>query len=454
MRATVLRPRRRWWPRWTLRLRLTLFYGALFLVAGAGLLTITYELVANSPSATSRNAVLFSKSRFARLPQPLPNPGGGPGLIVAQGRSGGGKVQLQAYAGKVSATFRKVTAAQQVQLQQLAGKAQVVLHRQQSAQLGALVTRSAIALGIMAILSIGLGWLMAGRALRPVRTMGARARGISERNLHERLALEGPDDELKELGDTFDELLARLESAFESQRRFVANASHELRTPITVERTLVEVALADPDATVESLRGTCTRVLAASEQQERLIEALLTLARSQRGLVSRDALDLGAVAGEVLQGVRPSGVRVESELGQALTTGDCALVERLVGNLLDNALRYNLERDGWVTVWTGVRDGRPTLEISNSGPVVPATQTGELLEPFRRLDGERTDTRGAGLGLSIVAAIAVAHDAGLRPTPRPDGGLDVEVSFPAAAAAHETRPLEYSGIAGPRNLLS
>jgi signal transduction histidine kinase len=195
-------------------------------------------------------------------------------------------------------------------------------------------------------------------------------------------------------------------------------------------------------------------VLAAGEQQERLIEALLTLARSQRGLVRKDELDLGAVAGEALFAVHPSGIRVESELGPALTTGDCALVERLVGNLLENALRYNLARDGWVTVWTGVSDGRPTLRISNSGSVVSAAQAGELLEPFRRLDGERTDTRGAGLGLSIVAAIAIAHNASLLPTPRPEGGLDVEVSFPAAAAVHESRALEYSGISGPRNLLS
>ena len=200
-----------------------------------------------------------------------------------RGPPNGDAVQLRAYAGKVNETFRKLTTAQRAQLKQLAGRARVALHNQQSSQLDALLTRSGIALGIMAILSIGLGWLVAGRALRPVRTMSVRARSISEHNLNERLALEGPDDELKELGDTFDELLARLESAFDSQRQFVANASHELRTPITLERALVEVALADP-APSESLRVTCERVLAAGEQQERMIEALLTLARSQRGI--------------------------------------------------------------------------------------------------------------------------------------------------------------------------
>jgi signal transduction histidine kinase len=437
---------RRWLPRWTLRLRLTVLYGSLFLVAGAALLTITYELVSHSPTQARFGPVAITANGpgAALLPKPLPAP---------RGNGPAGAVQIRDYAGQVTRTFRRVTVAQQKQLQTFATKAKVALQQQQSDQLGALLTRSGIALGIMAVLSIALGWLIAGRALRPVRTMSARARGISERNLHERLALEGPDDELKELGDTFDGLLARLEAAFESQRRFVANASHELRTPITLERTLVEVALADPDANVDSLRRTCARVLVASEQQERLIEALLTLARSQRGLVRKDELDLAAVAGEVLLGARPSGVRVESELGSALTTGDCALIERLVGNLLDNALRYNLERDGWVTVWTGVIDGLPTLRITNSGPVVPAAQTGELLEPFRRLDGERTDTRGAGLGLSIVAAIATAHDAAMSPAPRPDGGLDVQVSFPPAVAVYEPHELEHSVTPAARNLL-
>jgi signal transduction histidine kinase len=264
--------------------------------------------------------------------------------------------------------------------------------------------------------------------------MNTRARGISERNLHERLALDGPDDELKELGDTFDELLARLESAFASQRQFVANASHELRTPITLERALVEVALADPAATTESLRVTCERVIAAGEQQERLIEALLTLAKSQRGLDERSEVHLDEVAGEALLNLRPSGVRVDSELGSAVTLGDRAVLERLAGNLVDNALRYNVEHGGWVSIWTGSSEGRPTLRVSNSGPVVPEDEVAGLTAPFHRVNGDRTETRGAGLGLSIVAAIAAAHGAELSTTPRRAGGLDVEVRFPAVAA--------------------
>jgi signal transduction histidine kinase len=288
----------------------------------------------------------------------------------------------------------------------------------------------------MAILSIGLGWLMAGRALRPVRTMSTRARGISERNLHQRLAIGGPEDELKELADTFDELLARLESAFESQRRFVANASHELRTPITLERTLIEVALADPDTTVDSLRATCQRVLAAGEQQERMIEALLTLARSQRGLESRQPVDLAASAGDAVSAMRSDGIDLRIELDDARTTGDAALIERLISNLLDNAVRYN-ETGGWVEVRTEVDDGVPVVRVTNSGTVVPAAQIGTLTEPFRRLNGDRTDQHRLGLGLSIVAAIAAAHGAALRTSPRAEGGLEVEVRFQPVAGAWE-----------------
>jgi signal transduction histidine kinase len=431
-------------PRWTLRLRLTLLYGGLFLAAGAALLAITYELVVHSSSQPASRSLIFSRSPGIDVPPPnaVPPRFAKQGVLVqARGRNAPPST-FQAYAGRVNATFRRLTAAQNEQLHQLAGKAQVALHVQRSAQLGALLTTSGIALGIMAILSVGLGWLMAGRALRPIRTMSARARGISERNLHARLALEGPDDELKELGDTFDELLARLESAFESQRRFVANASHELRTPITLERTLVEVALADPGATLDSLRDTCQRVLAAGEQQERMIEALLTLARSQRGLKSRHELDLSEVAGDALAGLLPTGVRVEAELAEAPAYGDPALLERLISNLLDNAVRYNREHDGRMWLWTGARDARSLVRVSNTGPVLTPEQARAMIEPFRRLGGDRTDTGGAGLGLSIVAAIARAHDAELSITPRSGGGLDVQISVSAPVWAASATPRE------------
>ncbi|HEY1592046.1 MAG TPA: ATP-binding protein [Solirubrobacteraceae bacterium] len=421
---------RRWLPRPTLRLRLTLLYGGLFLAAGTVLLVITYELVAHSPASTVHGQFVVARAPLVRQ---LP-----PSLLLGTGQfskpaTKSGTIDIRAYQGKVNETFRKLTATQQKQLNNVADNAKVVLQKQQSSQQDALLTRSGIALGIMAIISIGLGWLVAGRALRPVRTMSARARSISEHNLHKRLALKGPDDELKELGDTFDDLLARLESAFESQRQFVANASHELRTPITLERALVEVALADSGATTDTLRGTCQRVLASSERQERMIDALLTLARSQRGLQSREELWLDEVVADALQSIRPDGVRIEAVLGPAPTLGDAALVERLVGNLLDNALRYNFASAGWIRVWTGMRDGLPVLRVANSGEIVRDEEAAALTEPFRRLNGNRIDGRGAGLGLSIVAAIVAAHGAELDVSPGSEGGLEVEVRFPALA---------------------
>jgi signal transduction histidine kinase len=422
-------------------------YGGLFLLAGAALLAITYGLVANGTSMED-HAVVFnargSKVAKQQVPQLPANIGSIASADLAPKNAaqsiGGGPapgsqatvVQLQEYAGKVTEVIKALSKAQAEQLQATQVKAEASIEHVRNDQLDTLLTRSGLALGIMALASIGLGWLMAGRALRPVRTMSLRARGISERNLHERLALDGPDDELKELGDTFDGLLGRLESAFESQRRFVAHASHELRTPLTLERALVEVALSDPNPSVESLRDTCRRVLVASEQQERLIEALLTLARSQRGLETRADVDLRAVAAEVMGGVSSNGLKVDTELTDARTTGDPAMVERLVANLIENAVRHN-HPHGWISAWTGLRDGRPTLEVANSGPVVPPDQLAELLKPFRRLEGElgaTGDGKGLGLGLSIVQAIVDAHGAQLTTVARPDGGLDVAVSFP------------------------
>jgi signal transduction histidine kinase len=440
--------RRRWRPRWTLRLRLTTLYGSLFLVAGVILVGITYALMANSSSTGVTQAKQFvSVAARGKGATPIPNlpsvaaasdpgkssrqAGGGP--IFLSRTPQGAVVQFRQYAGRVNQTFR--ASAQKLRVVTL--RAKQALDRQRSDQLDSLLTQSGIALGVTAILSIGLGWLMAGRALRPVRTMSVRARGISERNLHERLALDGPNDELKELGDTFDELLGRLETAFESQRRFVANASHELRTPITLERTLVE--LADPDASVESLRETCRRVLAAGVQQERLIEALLTLARSQRGLDSREQVDLAEVVADILAAIEPSGLHLERSLDAAVAAGDHRLLERLVANLLDNASKYNLQ-GGWVRVLTGLRDGMPTLEVVNSGPVIAPDRVRELREPFRRLDVDRTSSepvgsRGLGLGLSIVDAIAAAHGARMTAAPRIEGGLSVEIRFPAVSGS-------------------
>jgi signal transduction histidine kinase len=430
--------RRRWLPRWTLRLRLTILYGGLFLIAGAVLLAVTYALVAgDTPVTASKSTVLAagSPAQFAVPPQlRLSKAGDAQGYVFESQGSNGNGLQIKAFQGKVDATFRKLTAAQEKQLSAVSASARTQLTHQRSSELSSLLTKSAIALAIMAVLSIGLGWLMAGRTLRPMRTMSNRARGISERNLHERLSLDGPDDELKELGDTFDGLLGRLETAFESQRRFVANASHELRTPVTLTRTLAEVALVDPEATMASMRDTCERVIAAGERQERIIESLLTLARSERGVDERTEFDLGELVQEVVRGVPVNGIEVESVLGEAITSGDPAMVERLVSNLVENALHYN-EPDGWVRAWTGIRDGQPTLSVTNTGPVIPAERVPDLFEPFRRVNGDRTgNARGLGLGLSIVGAIASAHDADVRATPRNEGGLEVEIRFPRPRA--------------------
>ena len=277
-----------------------------------------------------------------------------------------------------------------------------------------------------------------------MRTINAAARRISASNLHQRLALDGPDDEFKELGATLDDLLERLDASFESQRRFVANASHELRTPVTVERTLLQVALSDPDLTLESLRAVCEKLLASGAHQEQLIDALLTLASSERGLEEREPFDLAetvrqSLSQDVLDRARGRGLRVHTDLATAPTVGDPQLVRRLVSNLLDNAIRHNSE-SGQIDVTTGSYAGRPFLSVANTGPIIPDAEIGRLLEPFQQIGSQRTGHRtGHGLGLPIVAAIATAHHADLTVRPRAKGGLTVEVAF-SHPGLHENKP--------------
>jgi signal transduction histidine kinase len=318
-------------------------------------------------------------------------------------------------------------------------KQQIVAAAQNTstAALHQLLYQSGIALAIMAVASIWLGWLIAGRALSPLRTITNAARDISASNLHRRLALEGPDDEVRQLANTFDDLLGRLEASFDAQRQFVANASHELRTPLTLERTLVEVALADPDATIDTLRATCERVLGVGEQQERLIEALLTLSRSQRGLDRREPFDLAVIAGEILETRAPEaesrGLSVDAALDPAPASGDQRLGERLVANLVDNAARHNVP-GGRIDVATTTEAGRAVLTILNTGPVISPDDLDRLAQPFQRLNGERNgDDDGLGLGLSIVHAISAAHGATIATRARPNGGLEIAVTFPPAS---------------------
>ncbi|HEX4109336.1 MAG TPA: ATP-binding protein [Solirubrobacteraceae bacterium] len=430
----------RWLPRRTVRLRLTVLYGSLFLLAGALLLTITYLLVASNIDGSNQSDVSIQRSGSVSvsaapgvsLPNPIrlpagaaPAPNQGFAYVRTSSKSGAGP---QIAAGGFSSGSALQIPVKEITKARLLFNS--VLHRERSHELDQLVLWSGTGLAIMALLSALLGWLMAGRVLAPLREMTAAARHISAENLHERLAHDGPDDELKEMGDTFDGLLGRLEGAFEAQRRFVANASHELRTPLTLERAMIEVALADPDTDIDSLRAVCERVLLVGEQQEHLIEALLVLARSERGLHRREPLDLAPVVEESLIGAATTP-RITAELQPAPLAGDRRLIERLVGNLLDNAVRHNVP-GGWVRVCTRMRGGSASVLVSNSGPVVDPDEVQALLEPFRRAAPARAHQPGSGhgLGLSIVAAIAAAHGAELAVHALPEGGLGVEVRFP------------------------
>jgi signal transduction histidine kinase len=297
-----------------------------------------------------------------------------------------------------------------------------------------LLIGSAVGLAVMVVISLVLGWLIAGRFLRPLRTITATARDISASNLHRRLSRSGRDDEFTELAATLDDLFERLQTSFASQRHFVANASHELRTPLAAERTLLQVALADPDATAEALRSTCQDVLALGEQQERLIEALLTLASSERGIEQREPFDLAKIAGKVVlarhQEAQRRAIQVDATLATARAAGDPNLVESLVANLVDNALRHNAA-GGRIEIATTTTAGRASITVKNTGTVIPPNEVERLFQPFQQLGGERIrHTDGHGLGLAIVRAIISAHGATLILRARPEGGLDIEVSFP------------------------
>ena len=457
-------------PRRSVRLRLTLLYGLLFLLSGAALLTTTYFLVdaatgnafivhgtdgltfagyqiGNTPPGAGSGGFSISGSHTQHTTVTGPVSGHAGAGVQSNGRvlqSNGKPSSAGALGGSGAASSGpKPTAAQaKAQRKQIADmqrQLETLAHAYQGSELHQLLVESGVALAIMVLLSGALGWVVAGRVLRPLRTITASTRDISASNLHERLAVSGPNDELKELGDTIDGLLERLDASFRSQRQFVANASHELRTPLARQRTLAQVALADPEATADSLRAAHERILASGEQQEQLIDALLTLSRSQGGTAIHRPVDLAGMADEVVEARRPEatvrGLRVETNLRPATLRGDPRLVERLVTNLVDNAVRHN-EPGGAVAVETAVRNGGAWLMVSNDGPVVAPDDIERLYAPFERLDGERiAGGEGFGLGLCIVRAVAAAHGAGVQTVPRPRGGLRTEVWFPARDGA-------------------
>jgi len=417
---------RRLWPQ-KVRTRLTVIYAALFLAGGSLLLGLTYGLLAASlPTSTVSGKPPMTMNQFIKLckqqqgrPLKLPaKPGGHSSSPTPQ--------QLD----KIRRQCRQQSAY-------LAGSAAAAAKQRQRA-LHNLLTVSAIGLGIMTILSAGAGWIVAGRVLRPVRMITGTARRASEQNLGERIALAGPRDELKELADTFDDMLERLDRAFAAQRRFVANASHELRTPLTVMRTAIDVTLAKPGRTQDQLESMAIRVRRAVERAEGMINALLTLAISEQDRANlNEPFNFATAAEDAIDAVSAQierlDLRLQTDLDPAETAGDPQLLDRLVSNLVDNAVRHNMP-GGEVRLATGVRDGTAFLRIANSGPQVPPDAVPALFEPFRRMEG-RIGGDGAGLGLAIARSVAAVHGTTVQARSRPAGGLDVEVTLAARSGS-------------------
>jgi hypothetical protein len=369
-------------------------YGLVFLVTGGVLLTIGYVLVRNNINRHHDiRAQLFHQ---LGLPPPHPEFGYGPNSPEAK------------FAHEVNAQFVSDT-----------------LHR--------LVFEYLFALGVMTMVAVGSGWWLAGRALRPLRAITSTARRVSGENLGERIDLSGPADELKELADTFDGMLGRLDAAFASQRHFVANASHELRTPLAIMRTEVDVALADPEADIVELRGMGEAVRETIDRCERLIESLLVLARSEAAAGREESVDLAALVADCVTDLHAraceAGVTIETELAPAFTRGDAGLLERMIANLIDNGIRHN-EQDGHLDVTTRAGNGYVTLIVANGGPVIDPADAQTLLEPFRRLD---RSFGGFGLGLSIVKSVVGAHHGTTKIEAPADGGLKLEIRLPATA---------------------
>ena len=374
----------------TLRLRLTLIYSGLLIGVGVVMLLTSYLLL---------------RQAFNSGPQFRP------GVVVGVDYSNG---RLR---------FVDARAAQE----QLQAEAQ-----------SSMLRWGLLALGLTGVGGTAGGYVLAGRALRPLQEVTSTARRLSTETLDERIAFNGPDDELKELADTFNDMLGRLEAAFDSQRRFVANASHELRTPLSVMRTEVDVTLRDPGASTEELRQMAVVVRSATERADRLVNALLLLAqadvRGRDGLAHREPVSLPDVVSSALEAVqaetKAAGLRLEIRLEPAVVHGDGGLLERLAGNLVENAIRHN-EPNGWLGVRTQTLGDRARLTVANTGSMLEPAEVSGLFEPFRRGGAARTATRGAGLGLSIVRAVVLAHGGTVQARALPAGGLEVVADLPS-----------------------
>lgn len=382
--------------RLTLRARLTLVYGGLFVAGGILLLVLTYSLVLQ---AMPHGDQLVIGTQYADDGVPLPEPDD----TLVQSDEFKSSVTTQVW-GDALDSIRNVGTQ---------------------------------ALALTSLGTIALGWLLAGRMLRPLQRVTDTAAQIAEspaadKGLHQRIKIKGPRDELRDLAETFNRMLERLDQSFDGQRAFISNASHELRTPLTVTRALLEVAVHRQGASPE-VRLLGETLLEVNARHERLIEGLLLLMRSDRELTERSYVDLSDIA-EYVVAQTPSGVvAVTAECGEAPTLGEPVLLERLAQNLVENAIRYNVGVDGWVRVGTRRVGDVAVLEVANSGPVVPVFEVEGLFEPFRRFGTERlaTASKGAGLGLSIVRAIAKAHGGEATAVARPEGGLIVTVRLPA-----------------------
>jgi signal transduction histidine kinase len=415
----LLRPLRRLWPQ-KVRTRLTLIYAALFFLTGSGLLGLTYGLVASSlPTQPSPAVATVSSQALNTLNRECNLPGGPPEGTMSKPAFGCKQAEGAYYADTASG----LQALRQNTLSKLLGF-------------------WLLGLGVMTVASGGLGWFMSGRVLRPVRVITETARRASEQHLGERLALTGARDELKELADTFDDMLERLDAAFATQRRFVANASHELRTPLTVMRTAIDVTLAKPSPTPAQLTDMAVRVRRSIDRAESMVEALLTLAVSDQGELAAEFTDLATWAEDAIDAAAPEierlDLHVDALLDPAETTGDPQLLERMIWNLVDNAVRHD-EPGGWIRLHTGTSDAAVHLEIANSGPFIPDDAVPSLFEPFRRMQ-TRTGVRdGAGLGLSIARSVVTAHRATFTARSQAAGGLDISVVIPRDVTA-ESQP--------------
>ena len=387
------------------RSRLTLLYTSLFTLGGAALVLITYLLVADTLDSTTTTTIPPSIQPVIGKCVVAAQTGGGPGALSQCARLYASGVQAGASA-------------------------------QRSTTLSHLLTYSLLSLVGATLLAAVAGWIVAGRILRPVHRLTAAARAATEQNLSQRIFLQGPRDELRELADTFDTMLERLDRAFTSQRHFIANASHELRTPLTVMRTAMDVVLAKPEPTRGELLSMAAEVRQAVDHSERLIEALLVLARNDQARALTDPLDLAAIAEDALEGRTANGITTTITLGDAPVTGDGVLLERLVANLLDNAERYNIA-GGTVTISTTAHDTTSVLRVVNTGAVVPADMVERLFLPFTRLD-DRTRHDGFGLGLALVSSIAAVHNGTVHAAAVPAGGLDITVRLPRRGHAVTT----------------